>query len=221
MALLPAALTTTVQKLAGLTISVISPETELKAREYLASVRKAVKDLKASVTELKKPFKKEIEDLDTLSKPLLQRLQERDEETERAILAYRRRVQEETEKANQRAIEKFEKRTDRAAVKAMETGKPIPFIPPPALAAAPAKTVELEGLIQTVVKHKKWRVSIDGVPLVEPGQLRADTAQKYGLAIPLEYFALDTAKVGKVVRAGGSIPGVEVYEEESLSQRVV
>lgn len=226
MALLPAIIVQGVEKLTGLQISVTSPETELKAREYLANVRKAVKELKASVAELKKPFKKEIDDLDALSKPLLTKLQLRDEETERAILAYLRKVREETEKANAKALEKFEKKADKAAVKAIETGKPMPLIIPPALQTAPPKTVELEGARQTVVRHKKWRLETthdaDGVPMhVEPDTLTYRDAQIYQWQIPAEYFILDTARIGKVIRAGGQVPGIIVYEEESLSQRAI
>ena len=222
MALLPAIIVQGVEKLTGLQISIVSPETEIKAREYLASVRKAVKDLKVSVVELKKPFKKEIDDIDALRKPLLMKLKSRDEETERAILAYLRKVREETEKANQKALEKFEKKADAAAVKAIETGKPMPLIIPPAMRTAPPKTVELEGAKQTVVKRKAWRLSPRAANAkLLPETMTALDNQVFECCIPPEYFILDTVRIGKVVRAGGSIPGIEMYEEESLSQRAI
>jgi hypothetical protein len=221
MALLPATIISTVQKLTSMTVSVVSPETELKAREYLASIRKELKAFKVAVVEVKKPFKKEIDDIDAASKPWLAKLQEKDEETERAILAYLRKVREETEKANQKALEKFEKKADKAAVKAIETGTPMPFIIPPALASAPPKTVELEGARQTVVKRKAWRIVLNGRVLLDPSYLNAKEAALIGLAIPPELFLLDTVSVGKIVRAGGTIPGIEVFEEESLSQRAI
>lgn len=221
MATLPSVISQTIEKLAGLKISVISPETELKAREYLASVRKAVKDLKSSVTELKKPFKQEIDDIDKLSKPLLEKLQQRDQETEQAILAYLRKVREETEKRNQKELEKYEKKVATVEAKAIANNKPMPIVLPPSLASAPAKTVEIEGAKQTVVKRKAWRMRIAGSEVADPSVVTAKLSDEFKTGIPLEYFILDTARIGKVVRAGGTIPGIEVYEEESLSQRCV
>ena len=220
MTSLPATILNSIKSLVGLSISVTSPETELKAREYLASVRKELKAFKASVVEIKKPFKKEIDDIDAASKPWIEQLQKKDEETERAILAYLRKVREETEKANAKALEKFEKKVDKAAAKSIETGAPMPLVIPPSLASAPAKTVSIEGAKQTVVKHKKWRVSGNQFQN-DPSLLNSAVAHELGLPIPAQYFTLDTATVGKVVRAGGTIPGIEIYEEESLSQRAI
>ena len=221
MANLPSAISQTIEKLAGLTIAIVSPETEVKAREYLASVRKAVKDLKSSVVELKKPFKQEIDEIDKLSKPLLEKLQQRDQETEQAILVYLRKVREETEKANQKALEKYEKKVATVEAKAIANNKPIPLVLPPAMASAPAKTVEIEGAKQTVVKRKAWRMRIAGSEVADPSVVTAKLSDEFKTGIPLEYFILDTARIGKVVRAGGTIPGIEVYEEESLSQRAL
>lgn len=221
MTSLPATILNSIKNLVGLSISVTSPETELNAREYLASVRKELKAFKASVVEIKKPFKKEIDDIDAASKPWIEQLQKKDQETEQAILAYLRRVREETEKANAKALEKFEKKVDKAAVKSIETGKPIPLVIPPALASAPPKTVAIEGAKQTVVKRKAWRLRLAGSEVADPSIVTAKLSQEFNTGIPLDMFILDTARIGKVVRAGGSIPGIEVYEEESLSQRAV
>jgi hypothetical protein len=49
--------------------------------------------------------------------------------------------------------------------------------------------------------------------------LNAQVSTGFDMNIPLEYFVLDTARIGKIIRAGGTIPGIEVYEEESLSVR--
>jgi hypothetical protein len=220
---LPAKTIGSVQRLISMTVSIVSPETELKAREYLASVKKELKAFKASITEIKKPFKQEIDSIDAASKPWIEKLQQKDEETERAILAYLRKVKEETEKQNAKLMEKFENKVDKAAARSIETGKPMPLIIPPAMASAPAKTVAIEGAKQTVVKHKKWRVPFGaaGDYAHDLDRLTAEVNDRLKVGIPLEYFVLDTAKVGKVVRAGGTIPGIEVYEEESLAQRAI
>lgn len=221
MAALPSVISQTVEKLAALKISIISPETEVKAREYLASLRKAVKDLKASVTELKKPYKQEIDEIDKLSKPLLEMLAKRDQETEQAILAYVRKVREEAEKRNQKELEKYEKKVATVEAKAIANNKPMPIVIPPAMVTAPPKTVELEGARQTIVKRKAWRIRINGAEVTDPASLTALACANAGSPVPLDYFTLDTSRIGKVVRAGGTIPGIEVYEEESLSQRAI
>lgn len=219
MATLPSLLISSVQKLVGVKISVVSPETELQAREYLASIRKELKAFKASVVEVKKPFKKEIDEIDAASKPWIEKLTQKDQETEQAILAYLRKVREETEKQNQKALEKYEKKVANVEAKAIANNKPMPIIIPPALASAPAKTVEIEGAKQTVVKRKAWRMRLAGSEVADPSAVTAKVSEEFQTGIPLEYFTLDTARIGKVIRAGGTIPGIEVYEEESLSQR--
>lgn len=223
MATVPSLLIQSVQKLVGMKISVISPETEISAREYLASIRKELKAFKASVVEVKKPFKKEIDEIDAASKPWIEKLQQKDQETEQAILAYLRKVREETGKANQKVLEKYEKKVATVEAKAIASGKPMPLVIPPALASSPAKTVEVEGAKQTVVKHKKWRFKksefVSSDMIQDPSKLDARYSSEQGLDIPLEFFCLDTTKIGKVVRAGGAIPGIEVYEEEVISQR--
>lgn len=222
MATLPALIIGTVQKLVGMKVSVVSPETELQAREYLASIRKELKAFKASVVEVKKPFKKEIDEIDAASKPWIEKLQQKDQETEQAILAYLRKVREETEKQNQKALERYEKKVATVEAKAIANNKPMPIIIPPALASAPVKTVEIEGAKQTVVKRKAWRLSNRAMNAkLQPETMTALDNQVFECCIPLEYFTLDTARIGKVVRAGGTIPGIEVYEEESLSQRAI
>jgi hypothetical protein len=221
MATLPALILGSVQKLIGMKVAVVSPETELQAREYLASIRKELKAFKTSVVEVKKPFKKEIDEIDAASKPWIEKLQQKDQETEQAILAYLRKVREETEKQNQKALEKYEKKVATVEAKAIANNKPMPIIIPPALASAPAKTVEIEGAKQTVVKRKAWRMRLAGSEVADPSAVTAKVSEEFQTGIPLEYFTLDTARIGKVVRAGGTIPGIEVYEEESLSQRAI
>lgn len=221
MAKLPATILTTIQSLTSMTISVVSPETELAAREYLASVRKELRAFKASVLEIKRPFKKEIDDIDKASKPWIAKLEEKDSETERAILSYLRKVREETEKANAKKLEQYEKKVANAEAKAIANDKPMPVVIPPSLAAAPAKTVALEGAKQTIVKRKAWRIRIAGSEVADPSTLTAKVSEEFKTGIPIDFFTLDTARIGKIIRAGGTVPGIEVYEEESLSQRAV
>lgn len=218
---LPAKILSSVQKLIGLKVLVTSPETELQAREYLASIRKELKAFKASVVEIKKPFKKEIDEIDSASKPWIEKLQQKDQETEQAILVYLRKVREETEKANQKALEKYEKKVATVEAKAIANNKPMPLVIPPAMASAPAKTVELDGARQTVVKRKAWRLRIAGSEVADPSTVTAKLSEEFKTGIPLDMFTLDTARIGKIIRAGGTIQGIEVYEDEGIAQRAI
>lgn len=225
MSTLPALVIASIHSLIGMKVEIVSPETELAAREYLVRVRNGMKAFKASVVEVKKPFKKEIDEIDAASKPWIEKLQQKDQETEQAILAYVRKVREETERRNQKELEKYEKKVATVEAKAIANNKPMPIVLPPSLASAPVKTVELEGAKQTIVKHKKWRIKRDDMLNQDIrrdlSMLDARFSSEQGLDIPFEFFCLDTGKIGKIIRAGGTIPGIEVYEEESLSQRAV
>jgi hypothetical protein len=97
----------------------------------------------------------------------------------------------------------------------------MPFVAPPALKTEPAKTVTVGDLKQTTVVRKAWRIKVQGVEVADPTVMTAASAQKYELGIPLEDFVLNTALIGKIVRSGGVIPGIETYEVESLSGRAV
>lgn len=213
MPALPSIIISSVQKLIGMKIAVVSPETELQAREYLASIRKELKAFKASIVEVKKPFKKEIDEIDTASKPWIEKLQQKDQETEQAILAYLRKVREETEKRNQKELEKYEKKVATVEAKAIANGKPMPIVLPPAMVSAPQKTVTLDTSKQTTMKIRKWRISGVSDPAV---LTRAD---EIGKSIPDDLFVLDTAKVTKIIKAGGIIQGIEGYFDETLSIR--
>lgn len=217
--MLPVAITSQVDKLTSLTVKIVSPESLTQAQKYLTDVRGAFKSLKAAVSALKKPHQDEIKAIDGAAKPLLDKLQARDEETERAILAYNRLVQEEIAKANQKALEKFEKKAATAEAKAIAQGKPMPLIIPPALASAPAKTVDVDGAKQTIIKRKAWRLRLAGSEVADASVVTAQVSQEFQTGIPLEFFVLDTTRIGKIVRAGGTVPGIEVYEEESIAVR--
>lgn len=207
-----------VQQLQKLTITIVSPETEKQAREQLTAVRLHSKQLKAEVAALKKPHQDAVKAITDAAKPWQDFLDERDRQLENGVLVYQRKVREAVEAANRKAMERFEKKVEKAETKAIENGTPMPLVVPPAMANAPAKTVSLELGKQTVVKRKAWRLSNRAINAgLTPETMTAlDNTVNEG-CIPLEYFILDTAKIGKVVRAGGNIPGIDVYEEESIA----
>jgi hypothetical protein len=220
-ALIPAALTKAYQSLVSIKINVNSPETREVVSKYWADCTKFIKDHKKAVTDLKKPFKEQIDDIDKVSKPMLDKAKELEWQAEQAILAYDRAERAKVQAQNQKKIEKYEERVTIKEAEAINNGKPMPFVAPPALKAEPAKTVTVGDLKQTTVVRKAWRIRLHGAEIADPSTLTAATAQLNTMGIPLEYFVLDTARIGKIVRSGGVIPGIETYEVESLSGRAV
>lgn len=204
------------EQIKTLQISVISPETKAEAEVYLIKIDKFSKQLTADVKTLKAPYKAEIERIDLSIKPYQEMLLERKGAFGRAILEYNRKVDEQIRIANAKAMEKYEKKVERLEGKAIEQGKSMPIVLPPVMATAQPKTVQTDAGKLTTVKRKAWRLPLE---CGDPETLTAADSQARGFSIPLDFFILDTAKVGRIVRSGGTIPGVEVYEEESLSVR--
>lgn len=207
------------EQIKGLQISVVSPETKADAELYLVKIDKLAKQLTADVKGLKAPYKLEIERIDLSTKPYLEMLLERKEAFGRAIMSYNRKVDEQVRLANAKALEKFELKVEKAEARAIEQGKPMSLILPPALAAASPKTSQTDAGKITTVKRKAWRLPQSGRFQGPANELNAQVSTGFDMNIPLEYFVLDTARIGKIIRAGGTIPGIEVYEEESLSVR--
>ena len=201
------------EQLKTLQISIVSPESKEEAAGYLVKIDKASKQLTLDVKAMKAPHKAEIDRIDAAAKPWQQLLVERKDAIGRAILAYNNKVNEAIRLANQKAMEKYEVKVEKQESKAIAAGKPIPVVLPPVLASAPLKTEAVEGGRLTTVTRKTWKI----VGTMEPEKLtRADFASK---EVPDEFFILDTSRIGKIVRAGGTVPGVEVVIEESLSVR--
>ncbi len=207
------------RKFEKLSIVVTSPETELQARNYLTDVRLAGKRLDQDIKVLKRPHQDAVKAIDDAARPWKTMLTERDQKLEQALLAYGRQVRLAAEEAQRKLNEKYEKKVEKQEAKAVAEGRPMPIVLPPPIVATPPKSVGLDGAKQTTVKRKAWRLPASGAFHGEPDTLDAQTNESFKLGIPAQYFILDTARIGKVVRAGGTIPGIEVYEEESIAVR--
>ena len=202
-----------IEKFRDMQIAITSPESELMARNHLTDVRLSLKRLTADIKALKEPHQAFIKSIDEAAAPWKSLLAERDQDLEKALLAYGRKVREAAELAQRKLMEQYEKKVERVEAKAIAQNKPIPVVLPPPIIATPPKSVTTDQGKQTVVVRKAWRVA--GVD--EPDKLtRADFASR---DVPNEYFLLDTARIGKVIRAGGSIPGIETFTEESIAVR--
>jgi hypothetical protein len=203
------------EQLKGLQITVSSPETEAQARLYLTDVRLAGKRLDADVKALKRPHQDAIKEIDEAVRPWKAVLAERDQQLEKELLAYGRKVREAIEIAQRKELEKYERKVERVEAKAIAEGRPLPIVTPPIMVTTPPKTIETEGAKQTVMVVKKWRVRGINDPTL---LTRADVA---GAAIPDDLFVLDTARITKIIKAGGSVAGVENFTEETISVRAI
>jgi hypothetical protein len=116
--------------------------------------------------------------------------------TKRKILDYKTEQQVKADaikKANDMRMEAA--RIEAQANGTGEISHPIVLTPEPEI---PAKTITSNLSATSTVKVKKWR-------LVDIHQ------------VPEEYLKVDEAAIGKLVRAGiKRIPGIEIYEEETL-----
>jgi len=210
-----------IEKFRDMQIAITSPESELMARNHLTDVRLSLKRLTADITALKEPHKAFIKSIDEAAAPWKSLLAERDQDLEKALLAYGRKVREAAELAQRKLMEKYEAKVERVEAKAIAQNKPIPVVLPPPIIATPPKSVTTDQGKQTVVVRKAWRLTANGGRLSssEADGFTAQSNEANGVGIPLEYFILDTARIGKVVRAGGSIPGIETFTEESIAVR--
>lgn len=204
------------EQIKALQVSVNSPETKADAEVYLIKIDRLAKQLTADIKSLKAPYQAEIDRIDATTRPYKDMLVERKSTFGRAIIDYNNKLAEQVRLANAKALGKYEKKVDRLEEKAIEQGKPLPVVAPPVLLTEPPKTVQTEVGKLTTVKRKTWRLQ-DCAD--DPATLTALTAQVKGLHIPLDWFVLDTTRVGKVIRAGGTIPGIDVIEEETLAVR--
>jgi hypothetical protein len=215
------------QQLATMKVSITDPHTEVQARDYLTKVRTALRRLETDTKALKQPHLASLRAIDAAAKPYKDLLTQRDEDMEQAILAYQRKVREEAQQAQAKLMERYEKKVDKATTKAIMDGKPMPMVLPPQVIATPAKTVKTEDAQQTTVKRKSWRLppliysdgSIASSP-EDPGDFTAADNAMFSLGIPLQYFTLDKGAITKIIKAGGYIPGIQWYEEESIAVKV-
>jgi hypothetical protein len=212
------------EKFKTLQIIVNSPETELQARSYLTDVRLAGKRLDQDIKALKRPHQDCIKDIDEAARPWKDILSARDQDLEKALLAYARQVRAAAEEAQRKLNEKYEKKVERMEQKAVEQGKPMPIVLPPPIVATPPKSVESDGARQTIVKRKAWRIKQQDLkPEMSLRELFGmcnitGMDERWPDAIPSpDYFFLDQSAIGKIVRAGGKLQGIEVYEEESIA----
>lgn len=238
MATLPSTLTKLYSELTAIKVIVNSPETKLAVRKHWDNCTSWLKQNKVAVDTLKEPFKKEIKAIDDANKPMVEKVKSMEYEAERAILAYEQRERAKIQAANAKKVEAYETKVATKEAEAIAAGKPLPIVLPPSLKAEPSKSTVVGESKQTTMKRKTWWLTgiskpVDAYGLFcgDPGeQFKKFTMKENTLRakfdggpelIPAEYFVLDVAKVGGAIRNGITVPGIDVVEVESLSQRAV
>ena len=157
----------------------------------IAQVKKGLAAIK---TEYVKPIKGHLDDVNAAFNMILKPLEEADSITRAAILAYRAAAQKraaEAEAINRQAEELARKQAEFSG-----TGE-FTVDTTPKVAPAVVDKVRTDIGSAGVMKVTKWEL--------------VDKA-----AVPEDYKILDAAKITKIVKAGGSIPGIRVYTEDTL-----
>lgn len=103
---------------------------------------------------------------------------------------------------------KFDAKADKAELKAM-TATPV------VIAAAPKTVTFDDGTSVTNRKGKDW-VYENGAA---KGEKRHRDDPRFRDVIPDEYWLLDESKIGAIVRSGGKVPGVRVFETRGIVAR--
>lgn len=179
-------------------ISIKTDQDELVACDWLARIRLRRKEVQAQFDAPIKGLREEIAKLQAQRDDLLRPLAEAEARIDQEIRAFRLRKAQEAAEKQAKAEAAYAKKVERAISKGLD---PV-AVPPPPVVQAPVKTVKTEVGKVTARKVRKFRV-------VDPSQ------------VPDEYWVLDETKVGKAVRAGLDIPGVQTWEEEVLQVREV
>jgi len=164
------------------------------ATEDLSVIAQVKKGLAAIKTEYVKPIKGHLDDVNAAFNMILKPLEEADSITRAAILAYRAAAQKraaEAEAINRQAEELARKQAEFSG-----TGE-FTVDTTPKVAPAVVDKVRTDIGSAGVMKVTKWEL--------------VDKA-----AVPEDYKILDAAKITKIVKAGGSIPGIRVYTEDTL-----
>ncbi|MFA6307090.1 MAG: hypothetical protein WC639_04775 [Patescibacteria group bacterium] len=157
----------------------------------IAKIKKALTEKKADYL---KPIKAHVDAVNAAFSSIMSPLEEADQVTRQKVLAYNAAVakrQSEAEEINRKKAE-----LARQEAQFNGTGE-ITIDTTPVVAPAPVSRVKTDMGTTSTFKVTKWEV--------------VDFA-----AVPDQYKIIDAAKVTKLVKAGGSIPGICVYEEESL-----
>lgn len=177
-------------------IKVANDQDMAEAANLLACFRKKRKEVEEQFEVPIKGLKSEVKQLQEQRDKLIAPLTQAEGRLQTEILGYRQRVAAEAAALQAKLNAQHEKKVEKAIAK----GKDVTEIAPPVQVAMPAKSVMTDAGGVTARKVKKFKIT-------EPS------------LVPKDYWIIDEGMVGKAVRAGLEIPGVQTWEEETLSVR--
>ncbi len=185
-----------------------------EATRWFAIARLRRKEAEAFFDKLIKPHRQAIKDNQDSCKAVLKPLADKEGELNTAILAYRSKLAAAAVKEQERQNHMYEQRVE----KAVEKGKEVAEVRPPAQVAAPATTLKTDAGAVTFTKIKRARLFAYPSMTTETKNdlYRTDLALHQ---IPDEYWQLDWVKIGRAVKAGIQVPGVQPYEDEGSRVR--
>ena len=191
-----AALLPEITDLSNRQVKIANDQDMSDAAELLARFRKKRKEVEEQFEVPIKGLKSEVKQLQEQRDKLVAPLTQAEGRLQTEILGYRSRVAAEAAKQQAKLNAQHEKKVE----KAIAQGKDVSELPPPVQVAAPVKSVETGAGAVTARKVKKFKITDPSL-------------------VPKDYWIIDEGMVGKAVRAGLEIPGVQTWEEETLSVR--
>lgn len=171
-----------------------------QANSWLVDIKRLKDAVEAKRTFFTKPLNDHLRTINAFFKTFSEPLVRADAILRDSVLKYRREQDAIRREEEARLRAEAEERQREAIKQAQESGVPIP--PPTPLPVIPqqqSKTMDVgDG---KVIAKKAWTFRI-----VHAGE------------VPREYLSIDEKKIRAVIKAGiRNIPGVEIYEEESLA----
>lgn len=175
--------------------SITTQEEVATATEDLSVLSKTVKAVLEKQGDYTKPYKDRLAEINAFFKPVLDALNQADKLTRGKILAYRAEV--ERKRLEAEAINREKENLARREAALNDGAVTVNTTPVEVPAVAP-KTVRTE--VGNASVQLVWKFEVTDFK-----------------ALPDEYKIPDSAKIGKVVRAGlHNIPGCRIWSEESL-----
>lgn len=203
-------------------LSITTPQALQAASDLMIRIRKTRKMAEEALKVSLKPLKEQIKAQEDQARIGLTLLTNAESALQRGILDYQRKAREEAEHQQAKELAKYEKKVERLEAKAEADGKPLPIIAPPPIIQAPPTQVKTESGSLTAQTVKRWRLA--GVSADELDNLRRDDPR--AKAIPDAFFRLVPGEITRLVKTLGQAgkampgcPGIEVYEESTLSVR--
>lgn len=179
----------------------------------LVQVTQKLKEMKAEKDERLRPLKQEVKTITGEYDVPLKTLDHMKSWLNAGRATYTAEVEAERRRLQAIEAKRHEKKVEKAIEKAEKKGI-APIIPPAKIIQNTIQTVQTtHGNVGMKKKPKQFR--IPNVEKYEYGEVfRNDQRVQH---IPDEFFVLDDKKIGKIIRAGGSIPGVDAYDDYTSS----